>query len=296
MQPNKERKQINPVVIGAIIVGIVALVLLIITLMNVFRTNPYGDETKIDNLSDSYSNLPQNEKDLIFFQLYNIIADNVSDSEPVPSSGALVRDGSAEYNYNKDTQVYAGNFIVDIPTVEQSYKVQFEWSPVDNNQNLGGYPVLITCVADDLKIYANDNCKDLFSKNVVWQNEYQIDYTFGTTTSHKIREIIAGFLTSSVDASTYTAAVNEVSLKRLKDQPGITYQFEVVLNGSATYNVTVRTDEMYGESYIAIYIVGGNEKKGFVITDSESYQTTLADWLRNFSGVSTLPIDFVELS
>ena len=150
MPPKEGKIQLNPLTVGGVIVGAVVVVLLVVSLMQIFRKNPYGPETRIDNIEIVDKKLPQEQKDQLFSQLYGVLADNISDGEP-PESGALVREGTVDYGYDEDLKIYAGNFIVDVPAVEQSYKVQLSWSPEKNNPNLGGYPILITCAPKDLR-------------------------------------------------------------------------------------------------------------------------------------------------
>lgn len=295
MQPQKKFKiNLNPLTIGGIVMGVVILILVVVTLVNVFRKNPYGPETRIDNLSQSYNNLPQNQKDMIFAQLYQAIAENVGDGEEVPSKGALIRDGTAKYDYNENTRVYDGDFIVDIASVKQSYRVQFEWSPNKNSQELGGYPVMILCVPKDLQIYeSSGSCRDYSSGSVTWVNEYQIDYTLGAKTSARMRAKLGEFLVSQDETASYVVEVDETSLRRLKTEPDLTYQFEVTVNGENRYQVIVRTDMAYGNEYIAFYMGGANVARGFVIiTGGDSgVKVTLADWLRKVSGKMGLAVE-----
>ncbi len=166
MEPKEYRKPINPFLAGGVLVGIAFIVLVVISVMNLLRTNPYGNETRIDNIGEFYSGLPQEQKDLIFSELYNVIEMNVAEGAEVPDAGALVRSGTAEYNYDEGTLVYYGNFVVDIEAVRQSYRVQFEWSKKSENKNIGGYPIAIMCLEKDLRIYEDQNCQDAFSGEI----------------------------------------------------------------------------------------------------------------------------------
>lgn len=294
MQP-KEKREINPFMIGGIVVGLIAVVLLVVGLMQLFRKNPYGEETRIDNIGESYGNLSQDAKDQIFYQLHMVLAMNLNDDSKIPTSGAMVRAGTAEYDYNEDTKVYAGQFVVDVEEVEQSYAVQFSWSPVAKNDNLGGYPVLITCVPKNLRIYeSQQSCVDFYTQEVSWQNAYQIDYTFGARTSQKIRTAIGRVFLDEVEAESYLATIDETSLAKVRTEPNPTYRFNITMDG-VTYETIVRTDSMYGDEYIAIYINGGGLTRGVVLANEESRQTEMAGWLRQVSGNAVLSVEMASL-
>ncbi len=286
---SKLKRNINPLVAGGIVAGIVVVIVVVVVVLGiVLRKNAYGSETRIDNISTYYGNLRQNEKDLIFHELYNMLERNMGEQELIPENGAMVRDETAQYDYDELTRVYYGNFIVDVPAAEWSFRVKFEWSPEQNSQNLSGYPVMVLCLGENLWIYEyKKGCDDIQSKVINWVNEYQIDYSFGAQTSYKIRKLLEDYWLENLDADSYVAEVDETSLKKLKNEPGVTYRFVVDLNGNQ-YQITARTDEMYGEEYIAALMEGGGEKVGFILMDSDN--VAISDWLIKIAGVNELKV------
>lgn len=290
MPPKEGKIQLNPLTVGGVIVGAVVVILLVVSLMQIFRKNPYGPETRIDNIEIVDKKLPQDQKDQLFSQLYGILVDNISDGEP-PESGALVREGTVDYGYDEDLKIYAGNFIVDVPAVEQSYKVQLSWSPEKNNPNLGGYPILITCAPKDLRIYASQTgCVNVLTMELSWNNAYQLDYTFGATTSQKIRGVLGKVIVDEDEGpEEFAATVDETSLKKLRDQPDVTYQYNVVFGGE-TFKITTRVDETYGSEYIIIYVDSATKKQGIIMTDKEDRLEEFSAWLRSLSGKADLSI------
>ena len=290
MSPKEGKIQLNPLTVGGVIVGAVVVILLVVSLMQIFRKNPYGPETRIDNIEIVDKKLPQDQKDQLFSQLYGILVDNISDGEP-PESGALVREGTVDYGYDEDLKIYAGNFIVDVPAVEQSYKVQLSWSPEKNNPNLGGYPILITCAPKDLRIYASQTgCVNVLTMELSWNNAYQLDYTFGATTSQKIRGVLGKVIVDEDEGpEEFAATVDETSLKKLRDQPDVTYQYNVVFGGE-TFKITTRVDETYGREYIIIYVDSATKKQGIIMTDKEDRLEEFSAWLRSLSGKADLSI------
>lgn len=144
-----------------IIIVLCFMVLLVISLMQIFRQNPYGDELRIDNLSSYVPNLPQDKKDSMFATLYKTVSSNLSNGQTAPRSGARIRDNSASSAYDEKTDIYSGEFIVDIESVGQSFRVQYEWSPTENNPNLSSYSIVITCLPEDQLIYGYFPCRDM---------------------------------------------------------------------------------------------------------------------------------------
>ncbi len=296
MPPREKKLDFNPLVVGGVLLAAAVIVLLVVSLMQIFRKNPYGPETRIDNIDLVDKNLPRDQKDQVFAQLYGILEDNVSEGTP-PSSGALVREGTVDYGYDKELNIYAGNFIVDIPAIEQSYKVQLSWSPDKNNANLGGHPILITCAPKELRIYSGQtNCVNVLTQELSWNNAYQLDYTFGATSSQKIRGVLGEVMVDGEDGpEEFVATVDELSLKKLRDQPDLTYQYDIVF-GDEKYKITTRVDTTYGRDYILIYVDGGGEKQGFVLTNDESRIEEFSAWLRGLSGRTDLEIKIEKLS
>ncbi len=254
MQPQNSSKkiEINPFIVGGVLFAILVVVFLIITLVRIFRVNPYGNETRIDNLSKYYNDLPQEKTDQIFYQLYNMLSNNLPEGIVVPEKGAMVRDDTSEYNYSELEKIYYGKFIVDIAEVQQSYQVQFEWSPVANNQNLGGYPVLITCLPENLQIYPSDYCSNILEVDVSWENAFQLDYTLGTEASYNVRKKIGEYLLSVVNDYSYVVRIDETTLKMSKGVDGMTLRFRVVLNQNQVFDVIVKTDLFYKNEQVEI--------------------------------------------
>ncbi len=285
-----ERMKANPLITGFIVFGAIVIILLVVTLINLLRDNEFGTEIRIDNLTSEYQNLPKIRQDLIFNNLYETIAFNSPDGMEIPKSGAIVREGSAKYDYNETTKVYYGDFIVDIPNIEQSYRIQFEWSPINNNQSLGGYPVVITCLKKEFQIYPNFVCKDIVEMNAFWENAFQLDYTFGASTSSIVRKTISNYLINEIEADGYTIRIDESTLKNDKNQPILTYLFKISLNNNYNFEVIVRMDEMYGNEYIAIYLTGNGTSQGFILTNNKNLVASLSEWLRNISKNEQLSI------
>ena len=222
------------IVIG-FIAGVVLLSLLIMLLQRIFYHNPYGNEIRIDNFTTYYDHVPTERREVIFYSLYNAAARNTSDPATIPDSGALIRADTVVSETNPDTEVNFGSFIVDIAALEQSYRVQFQWSEDLDNPNLAGDSVLITCPSQEYMIYPNFSCTDsLIEQDQTVEHlnaEYplmahlpiNIDY-FINGNGRQIRYDIEGNLNTYADGTSsfkviitdYTGGNHDAALERIR--------------------------------------------------------------------------------
>lgn len=177
----------------AFVGGIVLLSLLIMLLQRIFYRNPFGEEIRIDNFSSYFSDTPTEQQEMIFHGLYNAVARNTADPAAIPKSGALIRADTVTSESNPETQVNYGTFIVDLAALEQSYRVQFEWSPEAGNPNLSGYAVLVTCPAAEFVIYPDFVCTDELTEENERIEEINTEYPIMKDLPIKIDYFAGGY-------------------------------------------------------------------------------------------------------
>lgn len=161
MQPKNKFKTI--IFIGIFLLGII-LIVGILGALGVFHSNPFGNSTRIDNFSTYFKKVPTEKKDAVFAALYGTIGDNLDKSAIIPTSGAMIREGSVKTEYVEASLSNFSTFIVDIESIQQSYDVQMSWS---NNPNttVAGYEILITCPTKAQLIYPDFDCRDFLSSD-----------------------------------------------------------------------------------------------------------------------------------
>ena len=147
-----------------VIISVVILFIAFFILFIIRPNNGYGNEVGINNYDKYISNLPADRRNSINSTLYNIIKNNLKSGNPKVKD-ATIREKSVINNYNKITNVNSGTFIVDIPSIKQSYSIYFEWSADINNVNLSGYTAAASCLSKDKLIYGDFGCKDDFTNN-----------------------------------------------------------------------------------------------------------------------------------
>ena len=162
-------KQKNPIkaILITLSIGIAIIVIVsILALSGIFHRNPYGPEQKIANFSHHFKNVPTATRDMVYTGLYNIVSLNLEDQAPYPEDvKAIIRDNSANSTFNEDTNVHTDSFITDVDKINQSFNVKFEWSDDENNPNLSGYQVSITCTSPEDSLYHSTTCRDSSSVN-----------------------------------------------------------------------------------------------------------------------------------
>jgi len=124
-------------------------------------SNQYGDNIGVNNYDKYIPNLPADRRSSINSTLYKITKDN-SNGKDININDATIRKDSVEYNYDKSTDINSGSFIVDMPSVKQSYLISYEWSPDNNNVNLSGYSATAACLPLSRLVYGDFSCKDSF--------------------------------------------------------------------------------------------------------------------------------------
>ena len=158
---NEKKIQVNPITIIILIVVLVFIILLGITFYNLFRSNPYGREIKIDNFTDDM-------REYMSAKLYDIVMDNVNNmsEKDIPKSGAMIRNGSATSSYDEALNMHYGKYIVDIKDVRRTFIGYFEWSDDKDNLNYSGVSTVYYCPGIQDIIYEDFNCKDMFTDDL----------------------------------------------------------------------------------------------------------------------------------
>lgn len=155
------RKKAVIIIVAAFIVlmGIIWLV----TALVQKDSNQFGKFIRIQNYTSKVKNVSSDMRDSTESYLYNIVVKNVDSSVNASKVGdAMIRDGSDEQSYISQTAVYEGSFIVDMASIKQSYLVQYSYSR-NNTVDVGGNPVVISCLPKDKLKYGEFKCVDFVS-------------------------------------------------------------------------------------------------------------------------------------
>lgn len=155
-----------------ILIVVMALFMGFIYLLNIFfqsDENKFGKFIKIQNYSSKVKNLSGETREAMESTLYNTVERNVdSSTNPSKINDAYIRNESNKQEFNAQSTVYSGTFIVDMASIKQSYRVTYKYSQ-RNTADTGGTPISITCLAPSELIYGDFDCSDIISEQ---SNDY----------------------------------------------------------------------------------------------------------------------------
>ena len=118
--------------------------------------------TSITNYDDIVKNLPNSEKSAIYQQISNTLKQNGITQQV---NDATIRDNSYMQTISDyERMIYKTTFIVDIPSIKQSYKVQDMYSPMPvEKTQLYDYTTQVICLDEAQLVFGNFNCQDRFT-------------------------------------------------------------------------------------------------------------------------------------
>lgn len=131
-----------------------------------YGDNPYQDNTEtstvITNYDNVVQNLPTSEKDTIQDELVATLSLNNVNNKV---DDVVIRDGTYSQSIiDTDLMIYQTTFIIDIPSIRQTYYIENLYSPLPVNQSkLYDYTTLVLCPSSDQMIYGPFNCIDRIS-------------------------------------------------------------------------------------------------------------------------------------
>lgn len=125
------------------------------------RTVAYDDiqsfaDPIINNYDQVVSNLPRDRELAATRMLLYALHDNNQSAIPADIN---IRNGSYSQTLEQDTMTYMTTYIVDIPSIQQSYRITDQYSPVEQ-YNPVNYATVVTCLDDSEQIYDFSNCTD----------------------------------------------------------------------------------------------------------------------------------------
>ena len=143
---------------------VLPVIIVLIIVLIYFLSQPVVDSEGrivIDNFDEVLPAVPNDTRNAIEERLYLQVDGSLTSGQVIPESGAMIREGSNEGFAVKD-EFHVGDFIVDIPDVQQSYIVEYRYGELNmeglNETEVAG-TVAFYCIENpDLVRYSNFRC------------------------------------------------------------------------------------------------------------------------------------------
>ncbi|MBQ6375541.1 hypothetical protein IJJ37_01235 [Candidatus Saccharibacteria bacterium] len=160
---NNNETTIKPSTIVLIALQVLFTILMIVSFSSVLAYEPVQLGVEVDDIEREIDGLTENGRNVIENSIYQMVVYN-SNGGSVQKTGVVVREGSLTNVYLEEFNLHYVNFIADVPVIEQSYQVYYEWSDDELNQYISpDNSVSIMCLSNDLMIYKDFDCQE---KNV----------------------------------------------------------------------------------------------------------------------------------
>lgn len=140
-------------------VGVLCLVFAAI-IINLLTSTHRSNEVSISNLDTLVKNISDDRKNDIVSGLNNIIKINNDNIDTSKIKDAVIRKESNQQSSSSGESRYTGTFIVDIPSLQQSYRLTYSYTRNRDDTFSSGYPVIASCLSEKEYIYQEFNCKN----------------------------------------------------------------------------------------------------------------------------------------
>ena len=114
------------------------------------------ENSLISNYDNVVQNLPESHRKYANQMLLYTLQDNGVNSVP---GDITIRDGSYQQSVDDSKMLYTTTYIIDIPSVKQSYRITDTYSPM-SEYDPTSYATVVTCLNANELIYGDFSCHD----------------------------------------------------------------------------------------------------------------------------------------
>ena len=157
----------NPIIVGVFIFAQLIFIILIVFAIRSVNTNTFEiSNLSVFDLTKEIEGLPESSIDPIQTVIYDTVTMNGGTLTSIKDSDAKIREGTVRNIYFDKQNIHYVNFIIDIPSIEQSYQVFHEWTNDYSNQYyLINRATMVMCPLKDQAEYLNFDCHDKYNHN-----------------------------------------------------------------------------------------------------------------------------------
>lgn len=158
----QEYNKQNPFLVSTfIILEIIIIALIVFIAQNALANHENIPNTEVSGIQQEIKDLPEDSVKVIQAALYNAIVMNGGAKNSLSNQEVQIRQDSVVNLYFESINMHYVKFIVDIPSIEQSYQVFREWSDDGANKYyLDNRMTLIMCLDKSQAIYPDFECRD----------------------------------------------------------------------------------------------------------------------------------------
>lgn len=164
---NYQQNRLRPVIITFICFMVGLAILSVLGASGVFHHNPYGPEISVNNFSRVFKDVPEDTRDALFYGLYQQVAKNYQGEVNIKKLKANIRKDSISTNDSTSAGTTTSSFLVDIPKIEQSYRLEVTYPTKKATDPSIGYAAVVLCPTTSELIYPAFNCEDILSEDPV---------------------------------------------------------------------------------------------------------------------------------
>lgn len=114
------------------------------------------ENSLISNYDNVVHNLPESHREYANQMLLYTLQDNGVNSVP---GDITIRDGTYQQSVDDSKMLYTTTYIIDIPSVKQSYRITDTYSPI-SEYDPTSYATVVTCLNTNELIYGDFGCHD----------------------------------------------------------------------------------------------------------------------------------------
>ena len=114
------------------------------------------ENSLISNYDSVVQNLPESHREYANQMLLYTLQDNGVNSVP---GDITIRDGTYQQSVDDSKMLYTTTYIIDIPSVKQSYRITDTYSPI-SEYDPTSYATVVTCLNTNELIYGDFGCHD----------------------------------------------------------------------------------------------------------------------------------------
>lgn len=158
---NNIKENTNVVTVFLVFAEIIFVIVMVGILRSILEEPYIVPQVGITNFFEKIQDLPAESGEEIKEELYGVAALNSGALANIEDSGATIRENTIVNKYFKTINMHYVNFIVDIPSTQQSYQIFHEWSDDGNNPYfVADNSTLVMCPTKDKMVYDDFKCVD----------------------------------------------------------------------------------------------------------------------------------------